>query len=157
MTVMASPTNETLPPLSWSIFQQHGLFKWCDAERTLREEDIVIPPLAILDTSADLMWAAIDKSHGPQLQTMLVSAKHSALVINTDAISGNRKVVKYMSLKLKRPILWVKCMQHQCALILGLMANYLGFVGALYCTCKQLRSGEHLARLEKCIRHIIDS
>jgi hypothetical protein len=48
-------------------------------------------------------------------------------------------------------------MQHQCALILGLMANYLGFVGALYCTCKQLRSGEHLARLEKCIRHIIDS
>ena len=105
------------------------------------------------------MVGAIKEEHRGKLESILLSAKKSCLVVNTDAVSANKKVVKYFAgtLPLRILILWIRCLQHQAALIVASVSLLLNIVGPLFRCTKMLKHGDHLVKLEKKVWAVLDA
>ena len=132
-----------LGPLKWSILQQHGLLQWGTGSGA-QQQEFVLAPLALLDTSADHLWQGIDVARHGLLGTVLGAGRWCALILNTDAASSNKKVYKHIATSLDVPVIWIRCLQHQTGLIIAMLATFLDIAGSLYCFAKQMMNGEHI-------------
>lgn len=156
----------------YSVMSQHALLLWKDDRNTHIEE--LIAPLAALEVAtAETMLTCI-RERFPVLQQFLSSARravrepsddlskphirYSALAISADSCPANIRFAAAVlnSLGPEYLGLFVRCLQHQTALVISPTTTKLHIVCPLFCIIKQLHDGRTFRGLQGEIDRLIE-
>ena len=145
------------PPSAYSVLGLHGQFHWETENMDVKVQEMPRPPKVVERSTADNQFGAICEAF-PNLKQWLDGSLFSVMQVSKDSVAANQLVVKWLH-KILPPhvlILSVDCLQHQASLTISPTTVYMGFIGGLFCTVKQLQSGNFLANLEKALYKLLD-
>eukprot|EP00969_Alexandrium_andersonii_P188312 8321404-Alexandrium_andersonii.AAC.1 len=123
-------------PASHEALNIHAVLTWTDHAGNRHQDEVVVEPVAIPDTSAHTYLAAL-RCRLPYLGAVLRHASLSCLVLTVDSSRANIKAAHHMfDEQLSDPCqlgMLCKCSQHQAALVLQPVTRGLGIVSGLFC------------------------
>ena len=141
-----------------SILCSHGLVRYVDAQGHRREEEVILPPVALQSTTADACLGGIQHCLPQGLQDVFANSQLGCLQITSDAASSNHLIVKHLATRLPANIglLYHRCFQHQAHLCITFATMYLAFLGKLFATARVLSDAHHLRRLRVAARRVLE-
>ena len=146
-------------PGKWPVLMSQAFLCREDAGGHLREEEMLMPPRALVSKTAENMFAALLANVTDNFEHILSSGVVACLTLAADSVSANYKIVKYLIQHEALPdtclVLWNHCLQHQVAICVADITKRTHVLGPLFCTSKILQSATHVWRLRGALSQIV--
>ena len=76
----------------------HGILHWVAGEGDHRCEDVILPPIALGDMTADTMYAAVEDQHSGRFGDAFSGGRWKGLIISADSAAANKRLMKFIAI-----------------------------------------------------------
>ena len=104
------------------------------------------------------MWAALLDRHGVPFPELMDFGIINCLQLAADSASSNILIYKHLvqSLPMHCLVMFCRCFQHQCGLVIALITTYFGFLTHVFCAAKIFQHADHVKKFRDAVEQILD-
>lgn len=148
-----------------SLFVLRAQLVWRISSDDVQKYQITMPTLALLDTSAEFLCAAIDRALPVRLDFLARRVRHFAVILNTDSASSCLRLARVFA---QHPgvvfgpacppiyIIHARCCVHQLSLASQAHLSYMGILNHLFACCVWMRIPRNRADVRDALGRIVN-